>query len=540
ADSVIKYLEYRDWRGCIVNIIGDYGSGKTQMGFILLRMIKEKGEARTKIISVDPFTDLKQEVTEELEADGKPLVLIIDEVDQLISDLEKNKRDKIEEVADLARMITEGSFRNPAKGSVILLLSKKAKKALRSDRSLSNRLMDRAREFSLSMSETEREKASLEAVKRIIALWMAQSEEESWKIGQYFQVIYPFMEKLALELSDTHEIGGVVKNLTIALEEILLNLRHAQPIGRVEEGRFFEDLLKRFLKEVIRKVPFKIRIGEEVRNYIAVFSEEPLSVPGARTDAHYDIWTYDPNKGLRGNLLVNQVGVEVKCGEYWRENKEQLRRVMEKYPLLLLCVTHMGSDEAMALKTEMRAGGRAFEMISADPTVLRVAYLMTEEGALKFLSEWGKFDMDFEEAMSTISIQSVRVEDKEISERDLAVQASSNLLASVIRDLRKAKKSVRTSTLFGIIEKSIEGVYANYGKAPPEVSERSVLRILEVLEREGLGRLSDTGKTFSLDRESKQSIEDLSSNEERKKRVEAVISEILLRIHEHPPKLDVS
>ncbi|MEM1983895.1 MAG: hypothetical protein QXW76_01360 [Candidatus Korarchaeum sp.] len=538
AEGVISHLEYRDWRGCIVNIVGDYGSGKTQMGFILLRMIRDRGEAHAKMIAVDPFTDLRREVLEELEAEEKPLVLIVDEVDQLISDLERGRREKVEEVADLARMLTEGSFSNPARGSVILLLSKKARNALRSDRSLSNRLMDRAREFSLSMSETEREKVSLEAVKRILALWMACREEEPWRVQQYFHVLYPFMERLALELSDTHEIGGVVKNLTIALEEVMLNLRYAPPIGRVEEGRFFEDLLKRFLKEMIGKVPFKVRIGEEAREYLAVFSDEPLSVPGARTDAHYDIWT--STRGLRGNLLVNRVGVEIKYGEYWRENRDQLLRVMERHPLLLLCVADMDPDEVMALKVEMRAGGRAFDMINADPKVLRVAYVMTEEGALRFLRDWGKFDRDVEEAMSTISIQSLRVEDKEVSERDLIAQASSSILASVIRDLRKAKKSVRTSTLSGIIGRSVQGVYAKYGKAPPEVPEHLIFRVLRVLEREGLGRLSDTGKTFSLDRESKQNIEEVSSNDERRKMIEAVISEILLRVHEHPLKLDAT
>ncbi|MEM3929981.1 MAG: hypothetical protein QXX48_06880, partial [Candidatus Korarchaeum sp.] len=134
----------------------------------------------------------------------------------------------------------------------------------------------------------------------------------------------------------------------------------------------------------------------------------------------------------------------------------------------------------------------------------------------------------------------LRGEDKEVSERDLVAQASSSILASVIRDLRKAKKSVRTSTLSGIIGRSVQGVYAKYGKAPPEVPEHLIFRVLRVLEREGLGRLSDTGKTFSLDRESKQNIEEVSSNDERRKMIEAVISEILLRVHEHPLKLDAT
>ncbi|MEM2542191.1 MAG: hypothetical protein QXR35_01825, partial [Candidatus Korarchaeum sp.] len=75
---------------------------------------------------------------------------------------------------------------------------------------------------------------------------------------------------------------------------------------------------------------------------------------------------------------------------------------------------------------------------------------------------------------------------------------------------------------------------------PPEVPEHLIFRVLRVLEREGLGRLSDTGKTFSLDRESKQNIEEVSSNDERRKMIEAVISEILLRVHEHPLKLDAT
>lgn len=537
AEDVVRYLEGRDWRGCIANVVGEYGSGKTQLGFILKRMIRERGGAHASMITLDPFTDLKREIQEEIEADRRPLVLIVDEVDQLVSELERGERRKVEELADVARMLTEGSFSRPARGSVVLLLSKKARNSLRKDIALSNRLMDRAREFSISMSDSEREEVSLEAAKRIVALWAARTEDMS--VWQYFRVIYPFMERLASKLSDTHEIGGVIKNLVVALEDAMQNLGHAPPMGRIEEGRSFEGLLERFLKEIIGKVPIKIRIGERTMDYLAVFSEEPLSVPGARTDAHYEVWTYDAARSLRGNRMVGQIGVEIKYGEYWRENREQLLRIMESYPLLLLCVANIDPDEQTTIENEMRAGGRAFAMITADPTVLRVASVMTEEGALRFLERWGELSRDVEEVLSVITTQSVRVEGKEVSEHDLAYQASSTILTSIVRDLKKAKKSVRTSTLAEIIKKGVEGVYGNYGRAPPELSERLILSILRLLERERLGRLSETGKSFSLDIESKRNIEEISSNEERRRKVEAAISEIFLTAQGRLSKLDV-
>ncbi|RDD53625.1 MAG: hypothetical protein BA066_03400 [Candidatus Korarchaeota archaeon NZ13-K] len=536
ARSVMRYLQDRDWRGCIVNIIGDYGSGKTQMGFILLRMIRERGEARVRMITADPLTELRSEILED--GDERPLVVIVDEVDLLIGDMERGKRDRVEELADLARMMTEGSFSNPARGSVILLLSKKAHSSLKMDRALRNRLIDRAKEFSLSMSETDRERVSLEAVRRIIALRMAYSEEDRLRIFRSLGLIYPFMEKLALDLCSMHEIGGIVKNLVTALDDILSELTDPRSLGEVEKGRFFEEVLKRFFSEVFRRVHFRVTVGDERRDYVAIFSEEPLSVPGARTDAHYDIRTYDADRGLIGSLLVNQVGLEIKYGDYWKENRDQLLRVMERYPLLLICVTEMDEDELADLRNQMRAGGRAFEIMGLSPKVLGVTLTLTPEGALRFLRNWGTFERDLEEILSILTLQSVRVKDREVSDQDILAQASSAIVSSLMRELRRARKMVRTSTLSDLIRRSLEGVYARYGRAAPDLPEILVDRILRLLEREGLGRLSETGKSFSLSAESKRNLEELSLDEGRRRDMERVVSGILLRMQEQAPGLD--
>lgn len=541
ADNILKYLRERDWRGCIVAVTGDYGSGKTQMGFMLLRMIREKGEADARMITLEPTVEVRKCFLEELGSGIKPTVLIVDEVDQLMIDMRRGRREAIEELADLTRMIAEGSYSNPARGSVILLLSNKAYSEIKNDRALENRLMARARTYSLSMNENQRIRASLEALKKLIALSMSYNYDYYLKIHLNFDLIYQCLEKLALELSETHEIGGVVKYLAEALlEGILPSSLKPRALGPIEEGKFFEDLMKRVLRDEVGSIQIRVTLGDEPMDYLARFSEEPLSVPGARTDAHYEIWTYDSKKGMKGNFMVGRVGVEVKYGryeEYWKMRKDQLLRIMEDHPLLLILISDIDQDkqdEITDLKLEMRAGGRAFEVVSVDSRFLRVTEIMDESSALRFVSRWMNLERDLNEALRIILTQSMRAE-REVSEQELLSQVSSSIVTSLLRELRKARTSKRISTLSGLIESAVQGVYRSYNKAPLKLTESFTYRILRIMEREGLGRISETGKSFNLDGNAKRRVEELYSEEARRK-IERVVLDELLRYRGHESK----
>lgn len=524
-ESIIKYLSERDWRGAIISVVGEYGSGKTQFGHILLRRLREEG-VFSKIVTISPLRDMRELLLEDLSYE--PIVLIIDEIDQLLDEFERGERRDIERLADLIRGMTEGSYGNPPKGSVIMLLSKRASDTMKRDRALGSRLMDRSREFSLSMSDDEREIASKEALRRIIALWMAYFEQDDdmrYAIKRSLDKIYPFMERFASELSRTREIGGVVKSLTDLSSEIIKNLGRFESMGRIEEGKFAEDLLKKFLLSEARNIKLEVRIGDVTKDYIAIFSDEPLSVPGARTDAHFDVWTFDPKVGMRGEALVSRVGIEIKYGEYWKEKCDQLLKIMEKYPLLLISVAKIDPDDITEIRIKM---GMGFDIVNLRPDLFRALEVLKEEAVMSFLRKYSTLRRDLEEALENLMRTSVKVRE-EVSEQDILLEASVNVLSSVLRELRRAKSSKRYGTLSSLIVKAIEDTFRKYGASPPSLSSNVILGIVKVLEREGMGRISQSGKSFSIDKDCRLRIEEIEQDVERKRRIERVIFDTISR-----------
>jgi hypothetical protein len=519
-ESIIRYLSERDWRGTIISIVGEYGSGKTQFGHILMRRLREEG-VFSKIITISPLRDVKELLLEDLSYE-EPAVLIIDEIDQLLDEFERGERRDIEYLADLIRGITEGSYGNPPRGSVIMLLSKRASDTMKRDRALGSRLMDRSREFSLSMSDDERERASKEALKKIIALWLAyfeQNDDMRYAIKRSLDKIYPFMERFASELSRTREIGGVVKGLTDLSSEIIKNLGRFEDMGKIEEGKFAEDLLKKFLLSEVRNIQLKVRIGEVTKDYIAVFSDEPLSVPGARTDAHFDVWTFDPNIGIRGDLLVARVGIEIKYGKYWMEKSDQLLKIVEKYPLLLISIAELDDDERTEIRAKM---GRRFDIIDINPDLFELLHVLKEDATLWFLKKYSVLERDLKESLEILMGSSVKVKE-EVSERDILSEASVNILSSILRELRKAKSSKRYDTLSNLIVRTIEDTFRKYGASTPPLSSNVILGIVKILEREGMGRISQSGKSFNIDKDCRLRIEEIEQDMERRRRIERVI-----------------
>ncbi len=539
-EAILRYLRDRDWRGAVVSVVGEYGSGKTQLGHILLRAIRKEGEAEPRLVSLDPISDVRDSLLESLDTGERPIVLIVDEVDQLLRDLERGRREKLEDLADIVRWITEGHYGSPARGSVVLLMSKRAREALVTDRALANRLLERAREFRLSMSDEEREKASVEAVKKVLALQMAYDKDSRSVITRNFPVIYRFLEKTARDLSLTREIGGVVKNLVDLVEEIVVNADEAvsSPTG-VDLGNAVEKLVKEFLSKEMKSVQFRVRLGDDYSDYLAVFSPERLSVPGAVTDGQYVVWTYDSTSGRKGDMIVERVAVEVKFGTYWANHRDQILRVLAHHPLLLLSIAEMDPDERASLEAEIRRGGRAFGLLSMNPHIFRVALLLRGDYGLRFLRERGSFERDFGEVLSQIMTPSAvkQTIKGEVSGDKLLRAASSSILSSLLRELKAGRTSKRVTTLTSVIVASLDSVYSSAGTSPPLIPPHLIDKLLRVLVREGLGRLSKTGKSFMLSRESRLLIEELERDDERRRNVESVIYDVLSQSIEEKPLL---
>lgn len=531
-ELILSYLRDREWRGAIVRVVGEYGSGKTQLGHLLLRAMRKEEEVVPRFISLDPISDVKDRLMGELEIKDKPVVLIVDEVDQLLRDLEKGRRDKVEDLADVVRAITEGSYSHPPMGSVVLLLSKRAQEALMMDRALANRLIERSRQFRLSLSDEEREKMSVEAAKKVLALWMAYPPRSDSLIEGVFLALYPLMINAAKDLARTREIGGIVKNLVDLSEDVLNNVREdALLLSKVEEGKIIEKLLREFLSNEMRNIPFKVRLGEDVLDYLAIFSPDKPSAEGAMADGQYLVWTYDASSGKKGEVLVNRIAVEAKFGDYWMDNRDQLLRLLQKMPVLLIAITEADPEEVAEVEAELRAGGRSFAAVRAEPNLFRVAYLLRPERTLAFLRERSSFERDLPESLSQLMIPQVVMmevgEGEGVSGDKLLRQAASSILSSLFRELRRAKSSKRVSTLAKVIAASVDSVYKGAKIPSPGVSTQTIDLILSVLVREKLGTLSPSKKTFTLSREAPILLNDLETDEKRRRNVELVIYDIL-------------
>ncbi len=530
ANSILSYLRERDWRGAIVRIVGEYGSGKTQLGQIMLRALREEGNVVHRFISLDPLTNIRQALMERI--DGKdPVVLIIDEVDQLLRDLERGRREKLEDLADVVRLVTEGSYSSPPRGSAILLLSKRAQEALMSDRALANRLMERSRQFRLSMSDEEREKAGIEAVRKILALWMAYDRSYASIIGRLFPAIYPLMVDVARDLALTREIGGIMKNLVDLSEYFLSEVREdASLLSRVDEGNEVESMLREFLTREMRSVPFKVRLGDSSSDYLAVFSTERISTAGAISDGQFVVWTYDPSRGKKGERIVERIGVEVKFGDYWMENRDQILRLLLEHPLLLISITDKDPEELSEVEAEIRRGGRPFAALPVSPSLMRVAYLLRREAALTFIRERGNLERDLPEVLSQLMIPaaiSQSVEEAGVDRDSLLRKASSAVLSSIMRELRRTKTYKRISTLSNIIAASIDSVFGGAGIEAPAMSSGTIDLVIRVLVREGLGRLSGSGKSLVLSREARLILDEIERDDDRRRKVELVIYDVL-------------
>ncbi len=529
---ILAYLRDRDWRGAIVRMVGEYGSGKTQMGRLLLRAIREEGEAEPRFVTLDPLTDVRDLLVDEVDAEG-PVVLIVDEVDQLLRDLERGRREKLEDLADVVRWVTEGSYSRPARGSVVLLLSKRAQEALMSDRALANRLMERSRVFRLSMPDEERMRAGVEAVKKILALQMAYSTDRAFLIERIFPALYPLMRSYAENLALTREIGGIVKNLVEISEEVLEGVREDASLpSRTEEGVVVESIVSEFLSREMRSIPFRVRLGEDVLDYLAIFSEERIRTGNAVSDGQFLVWTYDPSTGRKGERLVERVGLEIKFGDSWMGSRDQIMRLSETHPLLLIAVTDTDPEVLSEVEAEVRRDGRSFSILPVDPHLIRVAHLMREERALPFLRERGNFERDLPEVLSQLLVPSSVAQTSGESgvDRDVLLRkASSVVLSSLIRELRGAKTSKRMSTLSNVIVASVDSVFRGAGIEAPVMSPGTVEMVIRVLVREGVGRLSSTGKSLMLSREARLILEEVERNEKRRKSIETVIYDVLSR-----------
>ncbi len=527
-NSVLEYLRERDWRGAIVSIVGEYGSGKSQVGLTIWRLLKSESEVRAYLKKLDPISDVRSLLLDDVIFDDvTPSVLIVDEVDQLLGDLYKGKRERIEELADIVRAITEGSV-SPPRGSVVLLMSMKARGVLAADRSLSNRLLARSREFRLSMTDDQRIRAAEEVVKKVMALYMAL--ESSFGLHKHFDLIYDFLISRARWLALVYEIGGIVKDITLTLNEVLRSL---DPDARVpsgtELGKALEDLLKLYLKAKASAIPLQVRVGDQVRHYMALFSDERMRTEGSVSDGQYVVHTYDPKRNAVGSP-VSKVILEVKSGSTWFESletKRQLAAFLELAPVMLIALVDKEPDDASLISLESSGKSNPLKVVIVDMKPFKLSLIL--RNPIDLLDSWVTLNRDLAEQMEYLMIPKGR----EVSSEGpvgLVEVAASAIVTSMLAELRRVRSYKKVSTLYAVITNALAYSFSQKGASPPKVTPTLLDSIIRVFVKEGLGRFSSSGKTVQVRRDNRVRMAELEYDLERRKRLEGEVADLIRRV----------
>ncbi len=535
--AIFNYLKDRDWRGAIVSVVGEYGSGKSQLGFVLKEFLQKRG-VEVRRVFLDPVCDVRELILQQIVSipAEKPVVLIVDELDQLLGDLARGDRKRFEDLADIVRWLTEGSSDRPPRGSAILMMSKRVRAEFEKDRALANRLLARSREYRLSMPDDERVEAARDATLKVMALFRAYKDSYRVSLDKHFSVLYPLLRKKAEDRALMWEIGGVIKYITEMLQEILDNIDPEAEMGSsVDLGRQVEELWREFMWKKLRAIPVTVSLGETKLDYLATLSRDRLSLPGAVTDAQYLVWTYKPEAGEKGNRLVQRIAVEIKTGRSWQRSqrdRDQLLNMLRNVPVLLFSIAEWYPDERTALEAEFSKAGHALGIIEVDPFLLKLSLLLRGEWRSEFLDKYGAFERDLREVLAFLltpqAVQEVVAEGGEEEKSRVLLRASVSSFLEALRREVKDKSSKRVSTLYKILISRLDAVYSSSGLTPPQVPVGRFMAVLRILEREGLGSLSKTGKSLLLSKEQRKSWEELSESSDRRRFIEETICDVIL------------
>jgi len=533
--SIIEMLQNNDWRGLILSVVGEYGSGKSQLGLILNRWFQSSEEnVESVYISIDLFSDIEEKILnkiKELPSD-RPVVIILDEIDQLLIDLSRGKRYRIESLADLVRGLTQGGPGEFPRASFILLLSKRAKSELYKDKALADRLLRRtSMEFRLSLSDDERALLAKESVPKILAVFASHSKANYSIIEKYFKEIYSFLAKNAEEMALYSEIGSVIKRITDTLMDVLIHVdRFAEIPSELKFGIVAEEVWKDFMKKRLSAIPITVSVGKTQTDYVATFSEKRIKAGSRFADANYEVWPYNPEKGERGTKLVSKIAVEIKSGRLWikqtSQERSQLIEIAEHFPLIIFSIGDLTREELESVENQLSFSTKnQVAIIGVSEDLLKLSLLLEESFRWQFIDTHGAFKEDLIEVMrSFLKVTPETIKIMPTEEKEPLKLAISLLIDYVCRDVRK-RKYKKISSLYNNLSKFMGKTYKQTGGSPPRISEELFLEMLKVLEREALGKISK-GR-FNLSKESRERWIQLKSDKKWRDSVIRAMAELV-------------
>ncbi len=533
AFSIIEMLKNNDWRGVILSVVGEYGSGKSQLGLILNRLLE--GEVESAYISLDPISDVEEKILNKIRGlpSDKPVVMIVDEIDQLLVDLAKGRRYRIEELVDLIRGFTQGGPGEFPRASFVLLLSKRAKGELYRDKALADRLLRRSSmEFRLSLSDDERVAAARDAVLKIMAVFASHSKANYSNIERHFRHIYRFLIRNAEEMALYSEIGTVIKRITETLMDVLIHMdEFAEVPSELEFGKVVEETWKDFMKKRLSAIPVTISIGESRTYYMATFSEKKIRAGQRFSDAYYEVWPYNPEKGERGTKLVSKIAVEIKSGRSWMkqssQERSQLVEIAEHYPLIIFSIGDLTREELESIENQLSLPAKnQIAVIGVSEDLLSLSLLLKEDYRWQFIDTHGAFREDLVEVMrSFLKVTPETIKIMPVEEKEPLKLAISLLIDHMGRDIER-RKYKRINSLQNNLLKSMAKTYKQVGSSAPPLSDEIFLEMLKVLEREGLGTVS-RGR-FNLSKESRERWVQLKADKKWKDSIIKAMAEAVL------------
>ncbi|MDK2464457.1 MAG: hypothetical protein QI223_06780, partial [Candidatus Korarchaeota archaeon] len=378
--GVLNFLREREWRGACVSVVGEYGSGKSQLSVALIRILRGRNVPAARVV-LGPTSDVRKEILSRVEQvrEEEPLVIVVDEVDQLIEDIWRyNDRRRLEELATLVRGLTEAGEDRPPRASFVLLLSKRAKAELEKDIALVNRLGRRLKEFRLTLPDDDRIRAARDATIRVMAALAAYNHKYKTTLNARFFEIYPVVAKKAMERALSREIGGVVKYLVDTLRYVLdhIDISKKAPSG-TEFGRRAEEVWRTYMTKHLAAVRFTTVHEGLRRDYIATLETSRLRLRGRVSDAQYLVWPYDPERGEKGTSLVARISVEIKAGKSWvspsSRDWDQLRDMLDEGPVLLFSIEEWDLSERESVEAQLSDGApHSARIVEVDPDLMRL------------------------------------------------------------------------------------------------------------------------------------------------------------------------
>lgn len=344
--KVEKYVEriFSSLKGDIFSLVTPspkYGVGKSQVAYLLKVLLEERG-AKVQYREVDPasledgsFRMELQEMASVSQGFREPLVVIVDEVDLIVSP--SNSPSKTRRlIEELGNAIIGFSEKSGGERAIVLVLSSPVESKIDEvapDR-LGRRLMNRLSfELPLEWSDIYDLLANIASLSYL--RWNLDGEYKLYLLYKFVNDYIDFLrygrkvvptigEIVALSASLIDEFSNKVSGITEQLAGKLDN--------NAEMGRVLEQFMRKIFRNLIISYRFEHQYGNDKYPIESIYSEASHKHGQRIPDLMFNV--------TLGGREVGKIAVEITSERgLSKRKKDQLKDFSEKYPTLLIYLT---------------------------------------------------------------------------------------------------------------------------------------------------------------------------------------------------------